>query len=216
MTTLNLTITSDPDNGIAADNGTYGVGGGSGLLGFVFGAVRFSHWYRFTGVSGLSGVTIDTAILGLATSIGAGAGTNVKVFAEPVAAPVIPVSVADYVAKARTSAAVSWALAASLLVHSVAIPAVIQELADSIDPAAIQILHDEDAATGFSSVRFFLAGPFFSPTLDIDFSAPVTSVPGIAVAASDDSIISMAASADNTIAIPASDDSKIAVAGSET
>jgi hypothetical protein len=120
------------------------------------GAFTFEHdaWFRFTGISGLSGATIDVAYISLwGNNVDSGTPLT-KIYAEDAAAPAAPTDKADMDSKIRTTAGVDWdspGLSLSAFTASPSIVAVIQELADSYDPSAIQILQDDDGSSQASN-----------------------------------------------------------------
>lgn len=101
---------------------------------------------RFTGISGLSGATIDVSNIqkyGLSNGQGS---PQTKLYANDVAAPVAPTSAAEFDALVLTTAGADWDANSvnDAWCTSTSLNTVIQELADSHDPSAIQIVHKND------------------------------------------------------------------------
>ncbi len=163
-TTLDLQV------GASADDGRSGEGGANpdyhsnsdapGSVGFgTFNTRTWSSWYRWTGVSGLSGVTIDVAHISLwGERVDDGSDIQTKIFADDAAAPVAPTSKADHDGKTRTTAGTDWdnpGLSITVATNSPTTVGFVQELADSYDPSAIQVLHDDDGSgTGADNFAF--------------------------------------------------------------
>jgi len=163
-------------------------------------------WYRFTGISGLSGATIIAANISL-YRYGSGIATpETKIFAEDAAAPAAPTSQANHAGKARTTAGVDWdgQLAADWN-DSPEIKTVIQELATSYDPSVIQILHDDDKGSGEAYLTSYSYEKVsaVAAELHIEYStgadATITAVTATAVAAA----LLPAITADRNIAVSA-------------
>ena len=113
---------------------------------------------RFTGISGLSGVTIDVAYFTMRTHISAGDGADMLVQAEDAAAPGLIFDAPQFVARILTSESVAWSNIPSNTnqAQSPSIVSVIQELADSYDPSVIQIfLKDNSSPSGHETRRYF-------------------------------------------------------------
>lgn len=142
MPTLNLQVGASGDDGHfgISPNVYYNAAALNSLCGNVGGA--FASWYRFTGVSGLSGATIDSAVLELWDRAADVGSPQTIIKAEKAAAPTAPTSQADAEGRTLTTAGVSWnspALSTSAFKSSPSLVSVIQELANSYDPSAIVI-----------------------------------------------------------------------------
>ena len=177
-TTIDEQVGASLDDGYVEQSPVFDQTGGAHVGGRT--SPRFDHqaWFRFTGISGLSGVTIDVASISLWGN-NADLGTPLtKIYAEDAAAPAAPTDKADLDGKARTTAGVDWdspGLSLSAFTASPSIVAVIQELADSHDPSAIQILHDDDGSaqdgTNIIRVSTYDVATAEAPKLHIEFTA---------------------------------------------
>lgn len=178
MTTLNLQVSTTLDDGESNNLGTFITNGTTHVCGST--TSNWDVYHRYTGVSGLSGATISTAKLDVwgVSAQGSSGTSETDVFANDLEVPVVPTSRATHSAKARTTASVAWdgdlTNAASNL--SPEIKTVIQELADSFDPAAIMILHDVSPSGGNKWKRYAAEdhGSDPAPKLDITFTAAAT------------------------------------------
>lgn len=133
---------------------------------------------RFTGISGLSGATITDAHLQL-YGVTSGGSPQTKIYAEDAAAPAAPTSYDDFLTHTLTTAAVDWdgVLAGNAWNDSPDISSVIQELANSYDPSAIQIYHMNDGVTsgGHSQeYRSYDGSASNAPKLHIDYTEAAT------------------------------------------
>lgn len=181
MSTLNLQV------GSSADDGRYSSDSGTGsvysaffpLIGHVLGSTDvLNAWFRLTGVSGLSGATIDAAtfsLRGFASDLGT---PLTNVYAEDATAPAAVTSHANGNAKTRTTAFVAWDnldLVTTGFKPAPDCKTVIQELADSYDPSTIQILLDDDGSdTGGDNIAQpsdYGDGSAKAAKLDITFTA---------------------------------------------
>lgn len=179
MTTLNLEVTyaNRADDGYSSDPGGYWSNTVSAhFTGYYSSNGKTYYSYsRFTGVSGLSGATIDSAyykIYRWSDSY----QTNVltKVYAEDAEAPSAPTSNSDHLGRTRTTAGVDWdGTLASGLNTSPDVKSVIQELADGYDPSAILILHDDDGSSDINLFHSVAAdyGTGWGAKLDITYTA---------------------------------------------
>ncbi|KKN23176.1 hypothetical protein LCGC14_0907630 [marine sediment metagenome] len=138
----------------------------------------FDGWARFTNISGLSGATIDVSYISLYGAQFSAGGTTqeTKIFAEDAEAPSAPTDQSNHAAKTRTSAGVEWdgiVGADDVFTNSDSINTVIQELADSYDPSAIQILHDDDGSPNnvWQRYRTYEEDTAEAPKLHIEFTA---------------------------------------------
>jgi hypothetical protein len=110
----------------------------------------FNGFFRFTGISGLTGTTIDTATLALWGESPDVGTPETLIAADDQESPAAPSDDTDHDGRTRTTAKVTWDnpdLNASAFVSSPDIKTVMQELADSYDPSVIQILMDDDLKT---------------------------------------------------------------------
>jgi len=138
---------------------------------------KHQGWARFTGISGLSGATIDVSHIsyyGLAADQGT---PYTKIFAEYAAAPTAPTSEDDHTARTRTTAGTIWNdpnLIIGAWNNSPSIVGAIQEIADNFDPSVIQILHDDNgssqAKNNFIRAYSWDNDSGFAPKLHIEFS----------------------------------------------
>ncbi len=136
----------------------------------------------FSGVSGLSGATIDSATLTFrasATDSGAFVGDW---YAEDVESPVTFVAVnEDISGRTRTTTTCggdgsdfgNWTTGSdhTFTGPSPSIKGIIQELADTHDPSAIALVHIFGSGTGERRMVVWDTEPSLGPKLDIDFTA---------------------------------------------
>ncbi len=131
------------------------------------GGTLFTGFFRFTGISGLSGQTIDVSYLSL-WGQSAGTGTpETVIHADDAAAPAAPTTKEEHDGDPRTTAGVTWDnldLSTSAFTNSPSINTVIQELADTHDPTVIQILQDGDLLT--DSANFALPSSYEEDTTE--------------------------------------------------
>ncbi len=178
-TTLNLQVGAGPggsgaDDGRSDDSPAYtnsgtvlAVGRGS------FGNPVIDAWYRFTGVSGLSGATIGSADFSPYERLSQ-AACETNVYADDQIAPSAPTTQGDHSGRTRTTAfTAADGDPGAAGFHAVAIIGVIQEIADSYDPSTIQILHDNDKASGegVRNTYSYEEDTTFAAKLDITYEA---------------------------------------------
>jgi hypothetical protein len=181
--TIDVDGAAGADDGESNDAGTgwYSNSGSSMKIGWSGAhSDRFNSWMRFTGISGLSGATIDVAYMrvrGYDTTPISGTPLT-KVLADDQAAPSAPTTAGDHAGRTRTTAGVDWDMSgwgADSWNNSPSIVSVIQELADSYNPTVIQILHDDDgsSSSGTNVVRLYTydTGASNAPELHIEYTA---------------------------------------------
>ena len=153
MTTLNLQVAASTDDGHYGISPTsyYDATAGNCLSG-TLSTNAYGSWHRFTGVSGLAGAIIDSAVLEF-WAFAADVGTPLtKIRAERANAPSAPTSQSDAESRTKTTAKVDWDdpnLSTSGYT-SKDITSVIQELADNQNPSVIIIYWENDGPTGTS------------------------------------------------------------------
>jgi hypothetical protein len=136
-------------------------------------------WARFTGVSGLSGATIDAAIYSLWGNVTDSGTPLTKIWAHDVESPAAPTDLTEALAienSGLTTAGVDWdspGLSVSAFTESPSVISVIQEIADSFDPAEIQIMHLDDGSSdgGVAVTSSYDNDPTEAAKLDIDYTA---------------------------------------------
>ena len=173
MTQLDLQVTVGANDGYSVNGGgSFYNNSGSTIFGGAytgFSGADLECWMLFSsGVSGLSGVTIDSALLTVrAGSAGSLGSPLTKIFAEDSASPGAPTTESGHAALTRTSAGVDWDTTFTPNIDNVApdITAVIQELADSYDPSGIQLLLDDDGSSQASSNYLTIRTVNFSSSL---------------------------------------------------
>ncbi|KKN62633.1 hypothetical protein LCGC14_0509760, partial [marine sediment metagenome] len=140
-----------------------------------------SHQFaRFTGISGLSGATIDTALFKLFGTIQNTGDPLTKIRADDQAAPDAPTNASEFDDISLTTAGVDWdgILTDGVWNDSPDIKTVIQELADSYDPTVIQIIHKDDGSgTGAynrQAARSYNWASSDAPKLHIEYTPPNT------------------------------------------
>ncbi len=172
MTTLNLQVGASADDGQSHSGGGYTNSGVSLVCGQYFSLVWIT-WHRFTGVSGLSGATIDAADFQLYELISI-SGALTKLYADDSEAPTAPTDRTDHVGKTRTTAGVDWDgdPGAGGFNSAPDIKTIIQELADDYDPSAIQILHDDDGSAddNYNNCNTYDSDTTEAAKLDIDYT----------------------------------------------
>ena len=145
--TIDKQVGASGDDGYTTGDSIFSDTADFAVWGF-FGYAR-DAFFRWTGISGLSGATIDVAY---SRVYGNGyTGTpNSNIYADDQVSPGQIASRADYAGRATTTAFVAWdgGLADGSWFNSPSIVSVIQELADSYDPTVIQILQKDDAGSG--------------------------------------------------------------------
>lgn len=177
MSVLNLQVPSGPDDGVSYFGDYFPADPilGAGEVG---GAVANSN-ARFTGVSGLSGATINSAVYRVYGNSNAGVSMPLtKVCAEDAAAPAQVSDLTDFNGRTLTTANVDWdtVLTDDDWNDSPDLSTVIQELADSYDPSAINIFHKDDgsATAHYQLYVSYDTEPTQAPKLDIDYTALAT------------------------------------------
>lgn len=188
MVTLNLQVGASADDGETyynppSDNpGTPAGFNASGVGIRVGGYASGSGWsyngfLRFTGVSGLSASTIDSAILKVYGSAADAGVPETVIFAWDASGPPAPTTGAEHDSAPRTTVGVAWdspGLVTTGFTDSPEIKAVVQELADSYDPSAIIILWDDDLkldAYNICNPEVYDADPAKAAKLDVTFTA---------------------------------------------
>lgn len=127
---------------------------------------------RFTGISGLAGATIgaNTTIQWLTAAGYNGKAYLLKIYAEDAEAPVAVANAADGNAKTKTTAAVDWDFTSSDWNTSPSIASIIQELATSYNPSAIQIIIWDDGGLVHSFMRTYEDNPASGMKLHIEYT----------------------------------------------
>lgn len=158
MPTLNLQVGAGGDDGIygISPASYFGTTDSNAFAGNAGGGA-YGNWFRFTGVSGLSGQTVSSATLEL-WGHAADAGTPLtKVRAERAEAPANPSNQADAEGRTKTTAKVDWDSPGLTTAGytSKDITPVIQELADNHDPSVIILYWEDDgsASGGYAQAR---------------------------------------------------------------
>jgi len=127
---------------------------------------------RFTEISGLGGTIITVAYIELYYAGQEGVALY-KIYTEKAESPAQITSAADHYNRVRTTAGVDWdGTFQGGWQQSPSLVSVIQELADSYDPTAIQILIENDGATEGNSADWFAYEyyPPYSMKLHIEYS----------------------------------------------
>jgi hypothetical protein len=181
LATLNLQV------GATADDGNYSTGPDGGIddadgypsCGWVddaFGNNENSTiWARFTGVSGLTTVTIQSATYQMYGSGNFGdAGIDIHIVAEKTAAPANPTSKTDGAGRTRTTEFTQFTGAQpTSQFNSYTVTDVIQELADAVNPSVILIFCDgQDYTAGtdhFHYIEAYETSSTNAPKLDITY-----------------------------------------------
>jgi len=139
--TLDLTPEVSGDDGHWRTNGSLFENNTTACLFGRTSNLPINSWFRYTGVGGLTGSTINVSYMQL-YGYATGGAPEAYIDADDSEAPVAPTSAADANTKAHTTANVRWdgALTVGVYNDSPSINTIIQEIADSYDPAVIQIL----------------------------------------------------------------------------
>ncbi|KKK69935.1 hypothetical protein LCGC14_2929060, partial [marine sediment metagenome] len=184
--TIDEQVGAGADDGWSASDSTYSNSGLVALVGLA--TVVYDSWARFTGISGLSGATIDVSFGSFFEKTSSG-GANIltKLLADDQAAPSAPTDQTDHSGRTRTAAGVDWDgdPGADGFHDTPSLNTVIQELADSYDPSVIQILHDDDGSieTGFNRWETFDDVTSEAPKLHIEYTAAAGGVTVLAALA---------------------------------
>lgn len=131
---------------------------------------------RFTGITGLSGATINTSYVSLQDTNRSDV-VNTLVHADDSASPTAPTTYTEFDGKTLTTNVVHWdgALEGYTFHNSPSLNAIIQELADSYDPTAIQIFHKRDTDNTGTNAWGVLStseeGGGYAEKLYIDYTA---------------------------------------------
>ena len=146
MTVLDLQVGAGANDGLWRDDeASYSNTGVTNNVGWLDTPNdQLYNWQRFTGISGLSGATIDVSYMDwtgtTANSPNAGGSFSQSILAEESAAPTAPTTAADGNSRVTTTNSVVWSVA---LVNgnnrSPSLNTVIQEIADTYDPTVIQL-----------------------------------------------------------------------------
>jgi hypothetical protein len=181
MSVLNLQIANVLDDGFEYDASFFNtdyevVNAGSAFASW--GANGDENGFlRFTGVSGLQGASIASAILTL-RCYETHAGVTLKVMADDQASPPAPTSTSEYNAITPTTQQIDWDADWTYDTDmTIDIKDIVQELANSYNPTAIQILLKDDGCTG--EIRAVIVsrdavtpdGPTYCAKLDITYNA---------------------------------------------
>lgn len=175
MPTLNLQVGAGADDG-HSHGSSFSNSASSAQVGRTF--EDYDAFFRFTGVSGLSGATISDATLTLVNFWeSTGNNRDFRIYCDDSAAPTAPTDATSHGGKTRTTnyldvtaGGTFWSPGTS---YTFDITAIVQELADSYDPSAIQVLFDEDASANYGNVEWFAydGNSANAAKLDIDYTA---------------------------------------------
>lgn len=183
-TTLNLQVGSSGGDGqcqgtLAGAPSTYSSVVTGGTIGSTSSGAGISSdcWSLFTGVSGLSGATINSAtysLYGFTTD----AGTPLTaLFAADAASAAAPADVTEFNAYSLTTASVTWdspGLSTSGFTAAPDAATIIQELATDYDPSTVLILHYDTRETDTLNraiAQHYDVSSSAAPKLDIDYTA---------------------------------------------
>ena len=138
-------------------------------------------WARFTGLSGLSGATIDVSYLSLCANLaGSNNTSSIYIYCNDTASPVAPTNSAEFDALALTTAyyhyqvnSIAWV--GGTFYDTGSINAPIQEIATSYDPAVIQVVMLNQILAGQDNRiqirQYDYAGNLSGPKLHIEYTA---------------------------------------------
>lgn len=140
--------------------------------------------FRFTGVSGLSGATITSATLEIYAYGIQGSGCQLRIYADDSAAPTAPTTAGEFTGKTLTTAYVDWDSdpVTGDFNQSPDIKTVIQELANSYNPSAIQLFvkndHTNDSANHFWQTLSYDYGVSAAANLYITYTPAASGASG--------------------------------------
>lgn len=149
--TLNPSVGAGADDGNArSGNSSLEATGTTVYAGYhTVGSIHYrDFWFRFTGISGLSGATINSAVLW--TYVVSGATIAKLVSCEKVAAPTAPSSYSDFTGKTRTTANTAW----DGTNNQIDVTTAVQELADNFDPSEVQVLSDDNSQSTAATSQY--------------------------------------------------------------
>ena len=173
--TIDDQVGTGADDGRISGTSTYDATSGAAYVGRGPGITDAKSWFRFTGISGLSGATIGTSYFEPNFNSTNGTATKSNVYAEDAAAPGYPTTFSDYNSKTTTTAFITWDddTAGSGFRQSSSTNTIIQELADSYDPSVIQILWKDDgsANNNWYNIRTYDGDSSFGAKLHIEYTA---------------------------------------------
>lgn len=183
-TTINAQVGASGDDGCGKNSGS-GAFLDSGvytIIGYNSGyAANFDSWFRFTGISGLSGATINSALISFRTHGTAMSGTPLtRCYFEDAASPAAPSNEADHQGRTRTTAYTEYdpsGLSGDTWYNDeVDVQSIVQEIADDYDPSTLQVLWDDDGSTGGGSSNALYISTYddnssYGLKLDIEYTA---------------------------------------------
>ena len=174
--TIDEQIGAGADDGHIRGSSTYDNSGGNIYVGQGPGVSNTKGWFRFPGISDLSGATVDVSYFEPRFSSDTGSATKSLIYADDSAAPTAPTSFSDYNSKVLTTTSVAWddeTGKSHEFVQSASINTIIQELADSYDPSAIQIMWlDNGSALGnYYNINTYEAFSTWGAKLHIEYTA---------------------------------------------
>jgi len=131
--------------------------------------------HRWTGISGLSGATIDVSWISLYYDGGFAGSALLKVRAENAAAPAQITTYDDFIGRALTTAGVDWdgTWTTDIWNQSPSLNPVFQELANSLNPTVIQVFVKDDGSTSgnYNKAYTYDIGAWGGANLHIDYTA---------------------------------------------
>jgi len=172
MTTIDVDVTANADDGSAYQTGSaFSATETNEWFGFASGNVE--AFFVYSGISGLSGSTIDVSYISIYTVNITSSGADMLVQAEDVETATAPTDLTEFNAKTLTSASVAWddIPDADAFTDSPSINSVIQELANSYDPDVIGIYLKSSGAGDRTSMSFHDHPASRDPKLHIEYTA---------------------------------------------
>ena len=173
-TIIDEQVEASTDDGIASTSPSYDAAYIKGYVGAISDFL-YGSWYRFPGISGLSGAAITVAYIELYYDFRLGTVLS-TIYADDQEAPGYPEDGDDYWTRGLTDASVDWdAIGTGTWVQSPSIVSIIQELADSYDPSVIQIIHKgRGTGTNYWSCDMWDGEPNRAPKLYIEYTVRQT------------------------------------------
>lgn len=172
MTTLNLVVGASSDDAFEGAGGAPNVTSASIYLNF--NSSEVDSGMRFTGVSGLSGATINSATLSGNVINTSNDDPATNLYFELGATPATFTTDDGSVdGRSLTTAFVSWSTTAvgAGIVAAPDLSTPLTEVAGSFDPSELVIIADGSAGSGTCIFTSYDSNPSTAPKLDIDYTA---------------------------------------------
>jgi hypothetical protein len=155
--TVDEQIGATGDDGYFRSDGPHDTSGGIGQISGLLGGFTRDAYRRYTGLSGLSGVTITTAYESLYGEAAQAGTPETNIYCEETASPSWPYSDrADYIGRSLTTAftVMDTTITEDAWTNTPSHVSVLQELVNSVDPSEIVFQHRQDSAPADSRLTF--------------------------------------------------------------